>query len=383
MMKKIGLKLAAINSFLASGFLDKDFLSKVFLGKRLLRKSFVINGFLVSVFLAGCAGTKTVTQAPPSPANESASSQSTKQPNTGQTGNNNAVKPGGYYLDDGPGDNPPLDIDSIPNAIPKLEPLLARANKPYKALGVTYTPMTSYQPYNFTGVASWYGKRYHGKKTSSGEVYDMYAMTAAHPTLPLPSYVKVTNPANGRSVIVRVNDRGPFKGNRLIDLSYAAAYKLRFATNGSSLVAVQAIDASNFAMDAQANSPSNTAVNATSGTVPASRITTSPVGTSSVTSSPVTASTNEVDPANKFPNQSNTQIVYFVQAGAFKYEVNAGALMKKIQGLNISQNAEINSVYNNGLYRLKVGPFENKQQAEQVASRIRKQLNTAAVTTIQ
>ena len=107
-------------------------------------------------------------------------------------------KPGGYYLDDGPGDNPPQDIDSIPDAVPKKEILLDRANKPYMALGAPYKPMTSYQPYKASGVSSWYGKRYHGKKTSSGEVYDMYSMTAAHTTLPLPSYVKVTNPVPRR-----------------------------------------------------------------------------------------------------------------------------------------------------------------------------------------
>ena len=169
--------------------------------------------------LVACGGKRTVKPAPAPPT-------STSKPATVSTSppvEASSTKPGGYYLDDGPGANPPQDIDSIPNAVPKKELLLDRSNKPYKALGALYTPMTRYQPYKAGGVASWYGKRYHGRKTSSGEVYDMYGMSAAHPTLPLPSYVKVTNPANGRFVVVRVNDRGPFKHNRIIDLSYAAA----------------------------------------------------------------------------------------------------------------------------------------------------------------
>lgn len=137
-----------------------------------------------------------------------------------------ASKKGGYYLDDGPGDNPPANLDAIPDAVPRAEPLARGANKPYVALGKQYVPMPDGQPYKARGMASWYGRRYHGKPTSTGELYDMYGMTAAHPTLPLPSYVRVTNVQNGRSVVVRVNDRGPFVDDRLIDLSYTAAYKL-------------------------------------------------------------------------------------------------------------------------------------------------------------
>ena len=260
-------------------------------------------------------------------------------------------KAGGYYLDDGPGENPPQDIDSIPNAVPKKEPLLDRSNKPYKALGVVYTPMTRYQPYKISGVASWYGKRYHGKKTSNGEVYDMYSMSAAHPTLPLPSYVKVTNPANGRFVVVRVNDRGPFKNNRVIDLSYAAAYKLRFSAQGSTLVEVEAIDSSAATSYSQ---PAKVPVVATA----------TPVATSNVSSNNTNAS-------------ATTQ--YFIQAGAFKNEANADSLKKKIQGMEIEQNAGFNSEYNNGLYRLKLGPYASKQEADQVAAAIRKKLNTSAI----
>lgn len=323
------------------------------------RQSYLI--LICCVCLVACGGKRTVkpTPAPPTTASK---------PATSQTPSATATKPGGYYLDDGPGDNPPKDIDSIPNAVPKKEPLLERANKPYKALGAVYTPMTSYQPYNARGVASWYGKRYHGRNTSSGEVYDMYSMSAAHPTLPLPSYVKVTNPANGRFVVVRVNDRGPFKSDRIIDLSYAAAYKLRFSTQGSTLVQVEAIDASN-------TSPSYVA-SYTQAIAATPVATTTPTSTQTVTINP--ASTPVVD------NNSNLQVTeYFVQAGAFRNETNAELLVKKIQVLDIEQNAGINKVYNNGLYRLKLGPYENKQEADKVAASIRRQLNISTITTNQ
>ena len=107
--------------------------------------------------------------------------------------------------------------------------------------GTEYVPLAQVQPFRQTGVASWYGRRFHGQKTSSGELYDMYAMTAAHPTLPIPSYARVTNLANGRSVVVRVNDRGPFHASRIIDLSYAAAYRLGYIQAGSARVEVQAV----------------------------------------------------------------------------------------------------------------------------------------------
>ena len=146
---------------------------------------------------------------------------------------------GGYYSDDGPGANPPANLDQIPDATPRWEPLHRFANRPYTVLGRDYVPATELRPYKERGVASWYGRKFHRQRTSIGETYDMYAMTAAHPTLPLPSYAKVTNLANGRSVTVRVNDRGPFLHGRIIDLSYAAAQKLGFVGQGSARVDVE------------------------------------------------------------------------------------------------------------------------------------------------
>ena len=323
-------------------------------------------------FLVACGGKKTVktastppltskpTPAPESTPTPSATASSPTQIDKPATPE--STKPGGYYLDDGPGDNPPKNIDSIPNAVPKKEPLHSRTNRPYKALGITYKPMTSYQPYKERGIASWYGKRFHGKKTSNGETYDMYSMTAAHTILPLPSYVKVTNPANGRWVIARVNDRGPFKHSRIIDLSYAAAYKLGYTAKGSTLVEVEAIDPDN------AISYQNTEAKPVVVTVPA-------------TADAVTTTASATEQAVAMSSENSALVSgFFVQAGAFKNEANADSLINKLQGLDIDQNSGINKVYNNGLHRLKIGPFESKQAADKIAADIRRQLNTPAIT---
>ena len=130
---------------------------------------------------------------------------------------------------------------AVPDAVPRAEPLHRWANRPYAALGKSYVPLTRVGAFQQQGTASWYGKRFHGNPTSSGEKYDMYKMTAAHPILPIPSYARVTNLANGRTVVVRVNDRGPFHKERVIDLSYAAAYKLGYVAAGSARVLVEQI----------------------------------------------------------------------------------------------------------------------------------------------
>ena len=147
---------------------------------------------------------------------------------------------GGFYLDDGPPAVSPADLAAIPDAAPRAEPILAARNRPYSALGQNFSPMTELRPYRRRGLASWYGRRYHGRKTSLGETYDMFKMTAAHPTLPLPSYARVTRvDAPDKTVVVRVNDRGPFLRGRIIDLSYAAAAKLGIVKNGVGAVEVE------------------------------------------------------------------------------------------------------------------------------------------------
>lgn len=290
---------------------------------------------LLPLLIAGCGtvGSKPAAPAPQAERKESAQSASSPAPKRG----------GGYYLDDGPGDNPPPDIDGIPDAVPKPEPLLARSNRPYVALGESYTPMTEYQPYQARGIASWYGKRYHSRKTSSGEIYDMYGMSAAHATLPIPSYARVTNPENGRSVVVRINDRGPFSKERVIDLSYAAAHKLRLIGKGSGLVEVEAIDAR--------------------------------------TQAPVAAPQPQETPT---PVEPPVRISSgpFVQAGAFKSKENADQLGERLRQRNLAQNVAVENWYNDGIYRVRLGPYASRDEAERAAAQIRQTLGISTLVTI-
>lgn len=140
---------------------------------------------------------------------------------------------------DGPLEISRAALDAVPDAIPRHEPVLPHTTRPYEAFGRRYEPMGTRAPYRSIGVASWYGRRYHGQKTASGEPYDMFAMTAAHPILPIPSYARVTALRSGRSVVVRINDRGPFVNDRLIDLSYVAAYRIGLIESGTGAVEVE------------------------------------------------------------------------------------------------------------------------------------------------
>lgn len=148
---------------------------------------------------------------------------------------------GAYYKDDGPDSSVPANIQAIPDAVPRIEAHAPANRRPYVVLGKRYVPLTDEKTFKQKGMASWYGRKFHGNKTANGEVYDMYAMTAAHPTLPLPSYARVTHAHSGNSVIVRINDRGPFHRGRIIDLSYAAAAKLNLIKPGQGPVIVEAI----------------------------------------------------------------------------------------------------------------------------------------------
>ena len=173
----------------------------------------LILAMLVAVTLSGCG---IFSKAPPAPS-------------------------GKYYADDGPPDKVPDNLARIPDAEPRDEPFHRFANRPYTVFGQTYVPVVNRQPTRERGMASWYGRKFHGQKTASGEPYDMFAMTAAHKTLPIPSFARVTNVKNGLSVVVRVNDRGPFHSDRIIDLSYAAAARIGIVNAGSGLVEVERI----------------------------------------------------------------------------------------------------------------------------------------------
>jgi len=249
---------------------------------------------------------------------------------------------GGYYKDDGPGDFIPGNLDRIPDAIPRVEPLHRFANRPYVVLGRSYTPNTRLVPLRQRGMASWYGKKFHGRKTSTGEVYDMFAMTAAHTTLALPSYARVTNLSNGRSVVVRVNDRGPFRAGRIIDLSYAAAHRLGFVEQGTARVEVTAI----LPRDMKAPDLASTRP------MPAVRTVSADVDDSSKMATP--------------PSQKGI----FLQLGAFSNFSNAENLRVHLSGeLDwLNESIEIHSI--GGVHRVHLGPYANRSDAEKIADKI-------------
>jgi rare lipoprotein A len=264
-------------------------------------------------------------------------------------------KPGGYYLDDGPGPNPPANLDSVPEPVPRFEPINKYTSRPYAVLGRAYTPYTRLTPYKARGVASWYGKRYHGQKTSSGEVYDMYAMTAAHTILPLPSYARVTNVATGKSVVVRVNDRGPFHEDRLIDLSYVAAQRLGLLGRGSGMVEVEAI-------------------------VPGSEV--SPVARAAPPEPlPAPAAAPEPLPAPASPESTLSAEPggIYVQLGAFSVAENADAFLRKMR-IDLGWLSDSMNVYRKaGLYRVHAGPYSSREEAGRTADRVQKELGFKAL----
>ena len=268
-----------------------------------------------------------------------------------------AKRGGGYYKDDGPGDEIPDNLDEIPDAVPRSEPLHRFANRPYTVLGKSYVPETSVKPFRQSGVASWYGKKFHGQKTSIGDPYDMFAMTAAHPTLAIPSYVRVSNPASGKSVIVRVTDRGPFHADRIIDLSYAAAYRLGYVDNGSTRVEVEAIlpgDATQITY-AQVKPPPPPAR-----TPPAAERDEIERLTSRLAAEPAAA-----------PASASAQKGVFLQLGAFSSADNAESLRLHLaRELDwLSETIEINA--GGGMHRVHLGPYASRSDAEKVAEKIR------------
>jgi rare lipoprotein A len=257
---------------------------------------------------------------------------------------------GGYYLDDGPGDSVPPDPDRIADAVPRADPLHRFANNPYVVFGRQYVPEREMRPFKQRGVASWYGRKFHGQKTASGEVYDMYAMTAAHPTLPIPSYARVTSVASGRAVIVRVNDRGPFLHGRVIDLSYAAAWKLGYVEQGSTLVEVEAIQPDRLLIAAAPPSqwPERAAA-APRAQPPAAEAVRVPV---------------EAEPGG-----------IYLQLGAFSDRDNAENFRARL-ALEVATLDRPAEVYRkDGLFRLHVGPYRTRAEATAAADRLKETLD--------
>ena len=336
---------------------------------------------LLSLILVGCGS---------SPKAPSASAPPTKTASSGNAGRGIPALPpagsgrGGYYKDDGPGDAIPEGLLDVPDAIPTVEPYSRTGNKPYVVFGKTYTPMTDDQPFKQRGIGSWYGKKFHKQKTSSGELYDMYKMTAAHPTLPIPSYARVTNLKTGAQVIVRVNDRGPFHSSRIIDLSYTAALKLGYLGSGSGELEVERLlPADIIAMNKQRQ-------NGTLAAAPPQRqvqveplrdnsapaiVTTEAVDMPVLTSQPLLLDPPSSPAAAPGMPQSDSENTlasgFYLQFGAYAQQANAeGArnrLMQELSGVVTT----LNSVAVNGLYRLYAGPYANRSDADSILQQIR------------
>ncbi len=265
---------------------------------------------------------------------------------------------GGFYKDDGPGDKQPEDIDAIPDAVPRAEPLHRFANNPYSVLGRDYVPQRDLKPYTARGIGSWYGRKFHGQKTSSGEPYDMYGMTAAHPTLPIPSYVRVSNPANGKSVVVRINDRGPFHSGRLIDLSWTAAYKLGYIGQGSTVVEVESL----LPGQVLAAAPASTAE-----TPPRATAAEDPI-----------AKMAAAEPEPPLPQVQDGR-GHFLQLGAFGNRDNAEALRARL-ARELGSLAEKLVVQSAGkLFRVQLGPWPDAAAAQLAGGRLRESFGMTPV----
>lgn len=296
---------------------------------------------------------------------------------------------GGYYMDDGPGDSPPEGLHDVPDAEPRVEAYSKRANRPYVVFGKQYTPITGDKPFKQRGIGSWYGKKFHGQKTSSGELYDMYKMTAAHPILPIPSFARVTNVNNGKQVVVRINDRGPFHSGRIIDLSYTAALKLGYLGTGSGELEVERLLPDDIASMATSKKEQQARV---AGPVPAPEVLSAALAVQSTArteaaSRVMTAAVNlggtEVIQAADMPPPGVAQPVvvasspaassrgFYLQLGAYAQAANAEAASARFAQGSLMKLPPLEVVEYGGLYRLYSGPFANRDEAAAAALQLR------------
>jgi len=247
--------------------------------------------------------------------------------------------------DSGPPPGTLLTTAQMQDPIPRSEPPSRYGNPAsYKVFGKRYTTIKSAKGFRESGLASWYGTKFHGRRTSSGEPYDMYAMTAAHKSLPLPTYVEVKNLDNGRSAIVRVNDRGPFHRGRIIDLSYAAAVKLGVNTKGTARVTIRALTDNDRPPTRTAQRDSRTiTVNV-----------------------PMSAASAVPAPASQRPHRvGGDQAGLFLQVGAFSSRGNAEQLRSRLVAANVpTPSISEGRSANRTVYRLRIGPLANRDQAD-------------------
>lgn len=316
-----------------------------------------------------------------------------------------AGKGGGYYKDDGPDANPPANLDLVPDALPQVEPLASGSMRPYVIFGKRYVPDTSGQPYRARGIASWYGKKFHGARTSNGEIYDMYAMTAAHPTMPIPSYARVTRISTGKSVLVRVNDRGPFHSDRLIDLSYTAGHKLGIIGSGSGEVVVELLMPTEIAriraeragepVLALAPAPVPRATEPGIATIDyspeiepvASTSPVSPIGTVAPVEVLAPLPAASLPPpmvavpasAGPVPVSVPQGTGLFLQLGAFSGQRNAQDLVARVQSRVADWRESFQIVSAGNMHRVQVGPYPDRQSAEAAARQLQARADVVPV----
>ncbi len=226
---------------------------------------------------------------------------------------------------DGAPEQAAVNIAAIPDAVPRHEPRTRAGNpKSYEVLGQRYVTLKSSKGFRQKGVASWYGTKFHGRKTANGETYNMYAMTAAHKTLPIPSYVRVTNLNNQRSVIVRINDRGPFHGNRIIDLSYAAATKLGITRTGTGYVEIEALEPG-----------------------------------------------QQISRKRRIAPQNTVNGGFYLQLGAFREKLNAQQLQRKVSQISAEKTAIQMAQRPIGVvYKVLLGPLQSESRAQQISEKL-------------
>ncbi len=283
---------------------------------------------------------------------------------------------------DGPEANPPARLSDVPDAEPKIEAIRSGGpNKPYEVLGQNYTPMTQDRSFSERGLASWYGRKFHGRRTASGEVYDMYAMTAAHPTLPLPSYARIRNPANGREIIVRVNDRGPFHKGRIVDLSYTAALKLDLLRGVAPVelerITFAEIRSGAWRRDAAptvvARAPAAEAVPANA--APAVAVAAAPLD---VAPPPMAPPEPEVDGAPLRPLASAPR-GFWIQLGAFRQRDGAESFQRRVADELDWLSPQLAVFVDTPLFRLQAGPYASRDEARAGAERVREALQLVPV----
>ena len=325
--------------------------------------SIVVSGLSLLV-LAGCSTTPISTPSSHKPVAQ-----------TGKPSSDYPVLPpagsgrGGYYMDDGPGDSIPEGLMDVADAEPRVEPYSKRGNNPYVVFGKRYVPFTDDRPYKVRGHGSWYGKKFHGQKTSSGELYDMYKMSAAHPTLPIPSYARVTNVSNGRQVIVRVNDRGPFRSGRVIDLSYTAALRLGYIGHGSTELEVERLlpeDIERILANKNTTAGETQLVSGSDAMVPRVQATTlAPAPAMQQVSVPQPAV-----PATSHLAPPQLAAGYYLQFGAYSQSVNAEAARARLaqSAGNALYSLRVEAVDN--LYRVYSGPFATRDDAVSIATQV-------------